>query len=103
MSHICRILPYLRGSRTFDPCDGLIIASISDGEYPHLKVDLDLSTSPNGGLQVILAIITLTGLLYNCFRTRAEKVANLKRCPLGINLTGRSLVTPGRLELPFTA
>jgi hypothetical protein len=40
------------------------------GEYPHLKVDLDLSTSPNGGLQVIFATITLTGLLYNCFHTR---------------------------------
>ena len=55
------------------------------------------------GMQVTLAIATLTGLLYNCFRTRAQKVAILKRCLLGINLAGRSLVTPGRLELPFTA
>ena len=44
--------------------------AICGEEYPRLRVDLDLSTSPNGGLQVILAIITLTGLLYNCFRTR---------------------------------
>ena len=55
------------------------------------------------GMQMVLAITTFTGLLYNCFRTRAKKVAILKRCLLGINLAGRSLVTPGRLELPFTA
>ena len=36
----------LHGVRTFDPCGRLIIASISGGECPHLKVDLDLSASP---------------------------------------------------------
>lgn len=36
----------LRGVRTFDPCGRLIITSISGGEYPHLKVDLDLAASP---------------------------------------------------------
>lgn len=46
------------------------------------------------GMQTILAIIALTGLLYNCFRTR----------PCIIGRQGlRLVVTPGRLELPFTA
>lgn len=30
------------------------------------------------GMQVILAIITLTGLLYNCFRTRLDYVKDPK-------------------------
>lgn len=68
------------------------------------------------GMQVILAIITLTGLLYNCFRTRLDYVrtpsylptARLDSSPLPaglllVRLTATSLVTPGRLELPFTA
>ena len=46
------------------------------------------------GMQVILAITTFTGLLYNYFRTR----------PCIIGRQGlRLVVTPGRLELPFTA
>ena len=54
-----------------------------EGNIPSVKVDpsygqrthsqtllFSCRASPDDGLQVILAIITLTGLLYNCFRTR---------------------------------
>lgn len=51
----------LHGVRTFDPCGRLIIASISGGEYPHLKVDLDLSTSPKTELQMVVATYHFNG------------------------------------------
>lgn len=64
------------------------------------------------GMQVILAIITLTGLLYNCFRTRLDYVKGLTSClpmarldssplPAGlllVRLTATSLVSVAGLE-----
>ena len=41
---------------------------------PHLKVDLDLSVSPDAGLQMIFATIILTGLLYYFFAPDSDSI-----------------------------